>query len=149
MRVIPFKCEHLEVSHVRDLERMTVLRLGEIFKKGKVLQDVSKESGTFIHEGRVITCAGFIEQWPGVCEVWQIPSVYTAAYPLAFARTMKRYVEQIAETFKYRRMQTTSLDDELHSRWMTWIGFQKEGTLRQYDNLKNDYCQWARMFVWE
>jgi len=144
--VVPFKAEHVELLSLRELERETLVRFGGVSDYAKVLDGASKVAGTFMCDGRVITCAGFLELWSGVAEVWQLPSSYIAERPLLYARTIKRYLEQITDTFGYRRLQTTAVVDDLHSRWMTWLGFQKEGTLRNYDNLGRDYNQYARLF---
>ena len=45
----------------------------------------------------------------------------------------------------YHRIQIRATDDELHNRWLKFLKFEKEGTLRKYDNLGNDMNIWARV----
>lgn len=148
MEVIVFHPKHLEISKIRPNELDTVFKLKNAYQYIENLAAQSKQAGTFLYDGRIITCAGFLELWPGVCEVWQIPSTYVNTCPVLFAKTMKGYIETIADNFRYHRMQTVSPNDALHDRWMKWIGFKKEGIQAQYTQDKKDYSMWSRIFEW-
>lgn len=148
VEIIQFHPKHLEVAMVRDLEQQTVMRIGDAYARFEALAERSKQAVTVMHDGRILACCGFFEAWKGVCEVWLVPTIYVPKYPILFARTMKGYVESIAKTFDYHRVQTIAAADELHDRWMGWLGFECEGVLRQYTEQKQDYKLHARLFQW-
>lgn len=107
---------------------------------------ISVQAVTVVLDGRILFCAGFCPLWPGVFELWMIPSVYAKTAPVFFARTIRRYIDRIAIDFAAHRLQTTSFDDPFHRRWMTWLGFQPEGVLRQFTQDKRDMVQFGRIF---
>lgn len=149
MEIIMFHPKHLEVARVREHELATIFGMPNAYAFMENLANTSKQAGTFMYDGRVITCAGFVEMWPGVAEVWQIPTEYVKLAPVLFSKTLKNYVEMIAEQFKYHRLQTHSPADEMHDRWMQWLGFIDEGTLQMYTHQKQNYRLWARTFQWD
>lgn len=148
MEVIVFHPKHLEVAAVRQHELDTIFKMKNAYAQIEKLAAVSKQAGTFMYDGRVITCAGFMEMWQGVAEVWQIPTQYVKTCPTLFAKTMRGYIETIADQFKYHRVQTVAPADALHDRWMTWLGFIDEGTMQMYTADKRNYRMWARTFQW-
>lgn len=148
MEVVIFHPRHLEVAELRDHERALLNGAGDVKTRLENLMHNSKAAGTFIHDGRVITCAGVVEIWPGVAELWQIPTIHVEKCKLAFAKTLKKYAEGVARNFKYHRLQTSCPADLAHDRWMEFLEFEKEGTMRQYTFLKQDYSIFGRIFTW-
>lgn len=148
MEIIVFHPKHLEVANVRQHEADNVLTMKHAYDYIENLANKSKQAGTFMYDGRIITCAGFLELWDGVAEIWQIPSIYVSLCPTLFAKTIRGYVETIAEQFKYHRLQTCSPADPLHDRWMKFLGFTEEGTMKSYTKDKKDHRMWARTFTW-
>ncbi len=148
MEVIMFHPKHLEVAAVRQHEVVNVLGMKNAYEYIENLASKSKQAGTFMYDGRIITCAGFLELWDGVAEVWQIPTIYVSLCPILFAKTIRGYIETIAEQFKYHRLQTSSPADALHDRWMRYLGFIEEGTMQMYSKDKQNYRMWARTFQW-
>jgi RimJ/RimL family protein N-acetyltransferase len=148
LKQIIFKPEHLEVADIRPLESNGILNLPETQTRLEKLSQIG-DATTLIYDGRIIGFTGFLEIWPGVAEIWLIPTIYIQTASLTVARLLKNYVKVLAKTFKLHRLQTVAPDDELHNRWMSWLGFQEEGLLRQYSQFKMDYKQWARVYKWE
>ncbi|MBR1625643.1 MAG: hypothetical protein IJ681_00695 [Bacteroidales bacterium] len=141
--VIPFKAEHVEVMDVRDYELNTTFTLANVQTALKVFE-MSKKAGTIICEGRVIAIMGVQDLWPGVCELWVLPSKYLHEYVFQFSRTILKAMNS-GILNGYHRIQIRATDDELHNRWLKFLKFEKEGTLRKYDNLGNDMNIWARV----
>lgn len=148
MEVIIFHPKHLEVAAVRQHEMDTIFKLKNAYAQIENLAAKSVQAGTFMYDGRIITCAGFLELWPGVAEIWQIPTIYVKLCPTLFSKTIRAYIETIAEQFKYHRLQTVAPADALHDRWMSWLGFRQEGTMLEYTADKRDYRMWSRAFKW-
>ena len=142
-KIIPFKVEHIEIMDIREYELNTTFQLANI-QAGLKIFEQNKMAGTIIYAGRVIAIMGLQELWPGVCELWVIPSKYLPEYALPFARTIRKAIAS-GILNNYHRVQIQAKDDELHNRWLKFLRFEKEGTLRTYDKFQNDYIVWARV----
>jgi len=110
----------------------------------KILAD-DGYAATWITDGRILMSAGVSVVWNGVAEVWVIPSKYVEKYPIAFNRAIREYLSSVMDTFNLHRLQTSSVADEKHARWMRWLGFKQEGIMRQYTTNKTDYYNWGRV----
>lgn len=146
MEVVIFHPRHLEVAELREHERELLGGTSDVKTRLETLMQNSKAAGTFLHDGRIITCAGFVEMWPGVAELWQIPTIHVVKCKMDYARTMREYMEGAVKNFGYHRLQTSCPADPLHDRWMEFLGFTKEGTMRQYTYLKQDYSVFGRVY---
>ena len=144
LEVIPFHLEHLKLMEIREHELNTILTVDDLESKLDNLQKVCN-TGTMVYDGRILGVMGFFEMWKGVCEVWILPSKYVAQYGLAFAKKVKQNLKQLKEVHGMHRIQTTTLDDEIHNRWMLWLGFKCEGTLKNYSIHKQDYKMWSEV----
>lgn len=141
--IIPFKVEHVEVMDVREYELQTTFQLPNI-QTGLKIFEQSKTAGTIFYDGRVIAIMGLQELWPGVCELWVLPSKYLREYAIPFSRSIKKAINS-GILCAYHRVQIQALDDDLHNRWLKFLGFEKEGTLRKYDKFGNNYNMWSRV----
>ncbi len=147
MKTFPFHAEHLKIMDMRAYERDKVYP----YLPQEMLDYYSSlgHAYTLVKDGRIITCIGWVPLWPGVYEIWQIPSVYVAEDPLDYVKTLKEFITVYTEKLKAHRIQTHSPADKLHDRWMQFMGFECEGTLLQYSRFKEDYRLWSRRFSWE
>lgn len=144
MRTIPFLREHLTLLEARDYEKMNVIPY--VNSALLTVMETSGWSYTLAKDGRIVTCIGAIQLWPGVWEVWQIPSIYVPKYMKSYCRTIEGILNMGVEKEKAWRLQTHSPADELHDRWMKFIGFECEGTLKEYSRNKIDHRIWARRY---
>ena len=145
--IVPFDPHHIQVMDIREIEKQTTFALPDVYERiVEFTKTGTGEAGTFLYDGRILCCAGFRVVWEGVVEGWIIPSVWIKEAPISFAKYMRRYVESVAKTFKCHRFQTVSPDDAFHERWMNWMKFEKEGTMRDYTHNKKSYCLYARLF---
>ncbi len=143
VKLIEFHPKHLELMDIRADEMMGTFKLKDAYDRIEHVWKGSLAAGTFMLDGRVLFCAGFHQLWPGSLEIWMIPSVHVKKAPVAFGRTVRRFFDNIVVDFKAHRIQTTSYDDAFHTRWMQWMGFQKEGTLRKFTHDKKNMCIYA------
>lgn len=144
---VPFRVDHVDLMDLRP-EEIAGSNLENARKRISELALQSEQALTYTYGGRVIAAMGFMLIWDGVIQGWVVPTVYVADVPVAFAKTVKRYVESVAETFKCHRFQTGSYVDPLHKRWMKFLGFESEGVLKQFTPDKRDYENYARFFTW-
>lgn len=144
---VKFRPDHVDLMDLRPEELA-----GSTFEVAKErivgFAVASEQALTYTYDGRVIAAMGFIILWEGVIQGWIVPTVHVHTAPVCFARTVRRYIEALAETFKCHRFQTGSYDDELHAKWMKWLGFTNEGVSRQFTPDKKDYVNYARFFSW-
>jgi hypothetical protein len=154
-KIIQFNANHLDLLEPREYDKENVLDIEGIEAKLITISemvnspDCNVDAWTLIYDGRILTCFGYIEHWPGMIEIWQLPSKYIYEKPIVFSKTIKTYIEELAKKHKWHRMQTVAPDDDVHRHWMEWLGFQKEGLLRQYTHKKQDYLQFGRIFKWD
>lgn len=140
MKVVATVAGHLDLLEYREQDT----RFGEPFYAERIKTLVEyATTGTVVSDGRIIGVIGYMIMWPGVAEVYLIPSKYLPEYALPFARLVKRYLASIVSSHNLHRLQTASPSDELHDQWMTFLGFTCEGTLKEFTQHKQDYKQWA------
>jgi hypothetical protein len=144
VKTIPFHREHMNLLDARayEKEKLIPFLTPQFFD----MAESSPLSYSLVADGRVITCIGCFPLWDGVWEVWQIPSVWVPKYAKEYCRTIKGLLDTISERVHVWRIQTCSPADELHDRWMRFIGFECEGTLKEYSRFKIDYRMWARRY---
>lgn len=144
--ILQFHPAHAEVAELTEYEARNFARVPETFQKLSELNRKSTQAITIMHEGRIILMCGFITLWPGVCELWLIPTVYAKKFPILFSKAAKKFIEIMADTLKLHRMQALSVGDETHVKFMVFLGFEQEGILKQYSDIKEDFIQWGRLF---
>lgn len=89
----------------------------------------------------VLGVLGAVPTLPGICEVFVIPSKEQAAHPHAFARAVRAQLYTLKP--KFRRIQAVAKIDSFHARWLSWLGFVCEGTLRKYGTNGEDMNMWS------
>ena len=141
-RTIAFKKEHIELMDIRDHE-MKLLNANPKFLTTLSFLENERSALTILHKGIILAILGYIEISKGVFEVWIIPSKYIHENAISFARLMWYYKNEIFDKFDWHRLQIVALDDELHNRWVTYLGFEKEGTLRSWNADKQDFNMWS------
>lgn len=141
---VPFSATHLDVMELREEEKEGVMALEGIRERFEGLAERCIDSKSFLYDGRIIFCAGYFELWPGVIECWMMPSIYVQTVKIEFCRLLRSYVSDIMIGTKCHRFQTPAPDDELHARWMRFLGLKREGVMKKYTHNQKDYCLYAR-----
>lgn len=140
VKIHKFKKEHIEIMDVREHEK----RLLETFGDLSALEGDFSFTGTY--KGVVVSCGGLIYMNDCSASLWQIPSVYVDDVSFVYAKTVKNWIESLASEQGIKRMETVTLTDKLHERWMKFLGFEIEG-LKRKAFFDNDYLMWGRL--WE
>ena len=143
-RVI-FDVKHLEVADLDMREFQGIGYSQSVIDRiaGMALMGVAM---TLMWDGRIVGFTGFMNLWPGVVEVWLIPTKYVGVKPLLLVRTLHRYIEGIVEDQKLWRVQTVAIANLVHDRFLKCLGFQCEGIARNYVKKGQDHKYWARIF---
>jgi len=147
IKTVPFHSEHLKLMDMRTYEWEKVYPY-----LSQTLLDYYASLGhayTFLDGGKIITCLGWVPLWPGVYEIWQIPSSHIIERKIEYVKVLKDFLLTYAQKLKVHRAQTHSIADVFHDAYMVHLGFECEGTLREYSQFKEDYRLWSRRFTWE
>ncbi len=120
-----------------DLETDEYNHLGPALEAG--------DSYTLLHEGIVLLCGGVMPYKNGNAEIWLLPSVHFAKHRF-MGRVVKGEMLAARKRHGLKRMQTVCKDNSVLERWMSFLGFEKEGVMRKYHH-GSDHCMWGR--VWE
>ena len=91
--------------------------------------------------GKFIAAGGLVIMWPGVAELWQLPSNLVPKYRFVYSRTCRRIVHELFLKYNLSRLQVHAPDDTLHNRWAEFLGMSKEGVMQQYGPI--DFQNWA------
>lgn len=131
---------YLRLMHLRPLE------IEEFNGCREAIEDMISlsKSVALLHGDMPVSLQGFYEFMPGILQVWAIPStnihIHLKEYIRVYRDLMQIYFE---EDSKIRRVQTWSVDDDLHNRWMEHVGFECEGTMKNFSHTGRDYKMWA------
>lgn len=143
-RVELFKPEHLDQMDLRPQERKRLEKQNNLQAQLAALAYYGT-GGTLFVDDTSVGSFGYLELWPGCLEVWAFPSIHVQRYAMVYLRTVKRYIQAIGKTHNPRRIQTTSVDDELHNRWMAYLGFTNEtpNGMKNYSSLGETFNTWS------
>jgi len=142
IKTIPFEAAHFDLMELRGLEQQTI---GTNRSKYEALA-AAGTCGTMICDGRVLGVIGYYEFLPGNYEVFILPSVYIAEYAIMFAKTVRAWLSSVAKSHPVQRFQTSCVDDDLHNRWMEFIGFKCETPNGMPNYVQGlTYKLWSRM----
>lgn len=139
---------HLENIDLREREEKILGGIDAIRQRFMLL-DKTSIALTILHGEKVLGVIGVLNMWPGVGEVWVVPSKHIEKHGLMFAKKVKKQLELLEEVHNYHRLQVIAVQDKLHNRWLSWLGFCPEGIMRRYSAQKEDYGMWARVKTWE
>lgn len=99
------------------------------------------ESTTILTDDEIVAIIGCYEMRAGVLLVWVLPSIYLPRCAKTVIKAVKRYLQDLRRT--HHRIESCSVADPETDRWMEFLGFTCEGTLRQFTADKLDYKQWS------
>lgn len=108
--------EHLDQVEMREHEAALHANYGIDFDQ--LLQEAVYGEAA-LWDGKVLACWGTLADGA----IWQLPSVHIATVPSAYAKQAIKVVKQMVKSFP--NAYTVCLDDELHNRWMKFIGFKR------------------------
>jgi hypothetical protein len=144
MTIVIFETHHLFQMELREAEKRRLEADPRYIDKIVALSSFGV-GVTLQRNGVTLGVCGYYEMWPGVYEVWAFPSVHVERYAMIYLRTVKRYVESIIATHPVKRLQTTSVADTKHNRWMRFLGFTCETPqgMRNYSVLNETFNMWS------
>lgn len=142
IKAIPFKKDHIDLIDMRTREKENMEKFPDTRQRLAYLESAHCAE-TIMYKGVVLGVIGFVQVLPKVYEVFLFPSVYLYENRIAFARLMKYYKEEAIVHYDWHRLQMVTPNDELHIRWASFLGFEKEGILRKFDYNGEDHIMWS------
>jgi hypothetical protein len=146
-RIEPFDMAHINLMELKQEYVDEVFRTED----GLLQLEYAAERGdafTLMHEGRILCVGGVSMVWPGVGQMWLIPSQYVNDYSLVFVRTVRNFLESMMKSHELHRMQAV-ISSELPNgeKWIRGLGFQKEGKMQQYSASGVDYYLYGKLRI--
>ena len=133
-----FKPDHLEYMRVQKGEPEEIAGIPGV---SSTLTSIGAKS-IIAEDGTILGIIGLVPTLPGACEVFILASEDQDAHSVGFARGVLRELLEIKP--KYRRIQAvTSVNNLVHQRFIAWLGFVKEGTLKKYGLKGDDMVMWG------
>ena len=143
----PFDAAHFDLLELRSNEAARFELDPENKAKIQALA-LAGVGATMMYDGRILAIIGYYELWSGCYEIWVLPSVYIPQYAIVYLRTMRRYLSLIEADLKPKRIQTSSLADDLHNDWMHSLGFTLEtpNGMKHYSITGETFNMWSRTY---
>lgn len=102
---------------------------------------------TLVLDRKAHAILGVSLMWPGVAHGWALISDESKRYPILFAKTFKRLIENTAQVMGLKRISLSVKDgyNQGH-RFAEFLGFEKEGLMRNYNHDGSSSWLYARVF---
>ena len=102
-------------------------------------------------DGTVIAIISVFEIHEKCATVYIVPSEDAhGEHKTAFIKgvlSLKEELNFIMFAYGYNRIETLTMDDPKHNRWMQYLGFTADGTKRCYGLNGEDFIMWSRLWV--
>lgn len=137
MALLPFTRKHLALMRVKA----DATEIAAYPNMGETLESIGAKT-IFSADGKtVLGVVGAHKLLPHVAEVFVLATEDQKDYPVTFAKCVRKELYTLKA--KYRRIQATSICDSFHERWLTWLGFEREGVMKSYGLNGEDMTIWG------
>lgn len=127
INILPFKPWHMKLFEPGELF-VPELQSGEAAAWG-VRQ---LEAMTLLIDGEIVAIMGIMPLWNGVGEVTMLPSNQLYRHKKTVIRKLRSILAGLQHVGWRRLFCNTRTDRPMHGRFMQALGFQYEGTMKQY-----------------
>ena len=139
MIIVPFKPEHLEFLILQPSQ----VHFSTLFDSeyGPALAEAGP-CFTAIDNDEVIACSGVVKQWDNRATAWALISANAGKNFVRIHKAVKRFLE----TTDFKRVEAyVDANFEAGHRWITMLGFEREGYMRAFSPLGDDAVLYARI----
>lgn len=107
------------------------------------IHEKTKPNVTFVQDGVVLASGGLGVIWMGVAEAWIYISAIAGA---SIILGVKDQLQEWIQDYDLSRVQAVVRSDWKEGRrFLEWLGFYLEGTMRKFGPHGNDACLYARV----
>ena len=140
-KTIPFKKDHLDLLELPEFIEEEHKVLGQRGDAYSALEN-EKTALTMIRDSQIVCVFGYVYLRKGICEVIVIHSVHIKKNLFGFSKMIKKQLEGLLEVGDFNRIQMTTRDLPYFNRFAEFLGFKREGVLRNYIG-SVDYTMWS------
>lgn len=145
IRLIDFKSDHAEELFTKS---STLATADAKYTLRHWLDRMEKKDRAFtlMDNGHLVVSGGIFPVWDGMGEAWLIPSDEIPKYKIRMIRILRDHISSITEEDGLRRLQATVRDDfEVAKRFIEFMGFKREGLMKNYGPDGTDHIMYARV----
>ncbi len=145
MKLVGFDFEHFQMFDWRD-EENAMYNTGSDFTRAIISAEEKGEVYTAMHDGRILVIGGILRQSQKTGYAFTVFSKWADQYPVAAAKLVRRMFDRMTEDMGLDRIVTYNLATaEKHHRWVEWLGFEREGECKKFDDEGRTYFQYAKV----
>ncbi len=101
---------------------------------------------TIIHDGVILGIIAFVPLWSGVYDVWTLASTHIHTYKMTYFKLLKRGIKIYTDLLQIRRLQgTIRADVDFATKWIQYLGFEKEAIMEGYGPSGEAHYMFARV----
>jgi hypothetical protein len=145
---IDYKTEHLFCMHI-NFDKYPMCKRSIVFLDTMIKSGVSKT--ILSDDGIPIAIISVLLVHQTLATVYIIPSVDAHnCKKFSFIKgvlSLRDTLEGIVRKHGLKRVETLTLDNDKHNRWMEYLGFLPEGTKRCYGLNGEDFIMWSKLWV--
>lgn len=144
-QLVPFRPEHLLRAELKDDELKYMEMMPEWYEY--IIDTAFADlSWSFCRLGQVACMFGIRPLWPGVGEVWMIPTVHTSRSAIALIKGGIHILDYIQEEYGVRRLQiTVRSSNRTAYKYAEKMYFKIEGLMELFGPEGEDYYMMARI----
>ena len=143
--LVPFSPIHIRMMEIGPFELEYLNRLGSY---AQILEAYAQmgHAYTGVVSGKPVCCFGCIRLWPGVSEMWMLPSTGLRSVAMTFHRAAVRWLTVVMDEMELVRIQATVHTANRRAlKWIESLNLECEGTLRAFGPEGADYKMYARL----
>lgn len=141
----PYEEGDIEKLDPREMD----LRVGgkDYIKKIKEnIEEKSDEVITVQKDGAIIAITGLMRTRPGKAEIWSITGTPVDTNKNLFGQASIIVVDYWIKKYDLHRLQANVHEEHTQSiKWLEWLGFEREGLMRQFGTLRENFYLYARI----
>lgn len=139
MEIVSFEADHIFQLRLQRAQEMFNSKFSPQY--GRALEDAGN-GWTAIVDGKLIACAGLVEQWEGRALAWALISGEAGPYFTRITRAVRRALD----VAHFRRIEA-QVDAEFGAgiRWAEMLGFTIESKMRKFTPEGRDAFMYVRI----
>jgi RimJ/RimL family protein N-acetyltransferase len=144
-QIVPFNVSHVFQMEMKPMEQEFVDSTPDFIEN--LMSNANPDySWTGVADGKIVAIFGVSELWPGVADLWMIPSVHINKHAMAVVRGAKAVIDKAVDDFETRRLQITVREDnQIAYRFARALGFDVECLMKSYGPEGADYYLMSRI----
>lgn len=141
-KVVTYLPEHKDLIKLRKFDNLAF-----VYDSLDAYAEYGQSFSLLDNNNLVIAMGGIVAKWPGVGIAWIAAQEELNPYRFIFAKNVKKELNRIAFEVGYHRIETTVRTDFPEAvKFIEWLGFDKEGLLKQGLPGKVDCYSYAKLY---